>query len=269
MSYFDGLAFQHHNYLPALHTWIDRAFPYYALNFCASGRILWAMHNHEPRFLNGPVAWWTVPGLRYVYGAAPGETWEHFYATFSGPRIRRMVQKGLLKSAVEQPHFVAISNAERFARSFYDLFHALEHSGTASPRAVHHLEDLLLQLGEQTPPEWKISPLEAQVLSWREEVRAAPERDWDVEGVARRLNVSAVHLRRTVNKLTGVPPQRFVTERRLDAVAAQLRGSNTPIKVLSMQYGFQDLPHFTRLFTRRYGLPPAAYRRETQLVSSS
>jgi hypothetical protein len=85
MSYFDGLTLQHHNYLPALHTWIDRTFPYYALNFCRSGRILWAMHDDEPRFLSGPFAWWTVPGPRYVYGAAPDETGEHFDLTFSGP----------------------------------------------------------------------------------------------------------------------------------------------------------------------------------------
>jgi AraC-like DNA-binding protein len=48
-----------------------------------------------------------------------------------------------------------------------------------------------------------------------------------------------------------------------------LRSSNEPIKALAQDCGFTDVPHFTRLFTRRYSTPPAAYRCEAQLLETN
>lgn len=265
MRFFSDICFLHYNYLPGCRAWIDMRPDRYALNFCRSGRILWAMHDDEPHFLTGPVAWWTVPGPRYVYGSAPGETWEHFYVTFTGARVEVMRNSNLIP-AQETNHYRYVSEVTRFSDTFFRLFQTFDGEGLQSPRATLTLDDLFLQLHEQSPPVEQMSPVEIAVRAWLDEVRAAPEKPWSVPQQARRLSVSEVHLRRVVNDVVGMPPHRFLVERRLEQCAARLRSSDEPIKVICAACGFGDLPHFTRLFTRRYGTSPAAYRRETQLL---
>jgi AraC-like DNA-binding protein len=267
MHFFKNLQFQHYNYLPACRAWIDQRFDRYALNFCRSGRILWAMHDDEPRFLTAPLAWWTVPGPHYVYGSAPGESWEHFYVTFNGQHAAEMSRSDLIPASHAE-HFCYLSNATRFSDTFFHLFEILDTEGLQCPRAVLTLQDLCLQLHEQVHPVAQMSPVAIAVRAWLEEVRAAPEKPWSVPEQARRLAISEVHLRRIVNDVVGMPPHRFIVERRLEQCAARLRSSNEPIKVLAQACGFSDVPHFTRLFTRRYSTPPAAYRCEVQLLET-
>jgi AraC-like DNA-binding protein len=262
MHFFGDICFHHYNYLPACRAWIDTSFDRYALNFCRSGRIRWAMHEDEPQFLTGPVAWWTVPGPHYVYGSAHGETWEHFYVTFTGARAKVMKNSHLIPIS-ETNHYRYISDVTRFSDTFFRLFEALGGEGLQSPRAALTVDDLFLQLHEQTPPIGQMSPLEIGVRAWLDEVRAAPEKPWSVPQQARRLSVSEVHLRRVVNNIVGMPPHRFIVERRLEQCAARLRSSNEPIKVLASACGFGDLPHFTvcsRAATEHHP-PPIAVKR--------
>jgi len=273
MNYFDGLTFGAYNYLPSCRAWIERDFEYGALNFCRSGRISWGMNSTPLRHLHSPVAWWTVPQTddypapRYVYGAQSEEQWEHFYVTFSGPRLTSMMKTGLVPAAHDTPHFCFVADCESFAQAFFHLFETLNRDGPHSAAAAHQLEGLLLALQTQAPPATLLSPLQREVQAWVAAIRAAPQAEWDIEQQARKLSVSSGHLRRIVTQLTGVAPHRFISEQRLGLAALRLRDSSLPIKVIVSDCGFQDVPHFTRLFTRRYGISPAAYRRETQLIN--
>jgi transcriptional regulator GlxA family with amidase domain len=48
----------------------------------------------------------------------------------------------------------------------------------------------------------------------------------------------------------------------LDRVAAELKsGSTLPLVEIATEHGFNDQTHFRQLFRRRFGLSPAAYRK--------
>jgi AraC-like DNA-binding protein len=63
---------------------------------------------------------------------------------------------------------------------------------------------------------------------------------------------------------TGRTPQQYILERRLTSVAQALVQTDLPIAELSARFGFAGQSALTRAFTRRYGLPPARYRRDNQ-----
>ncbi|WP_432698666.1 helix-turn-helix domain-containing protein [Marinobacterium sp. YM272] len=63
---------------------------------------------------------------------------------------------------------------------------------------------------------------------------------------------------------TGQTPQRYVMERRLQAVACALTRSDQPISDLASAFGFASQSALTRAFTRRFELPPARYRAVNQ-----
>lgn len=59
----------------------------------------------------------------------------------------------------------------------------------------------------------------------------------------------------------GCAPQTYAMSRRLDTAAERLTASDEPIETILDDLGFHDRSHFTRLFRRHWGCPPAEYRR--------
>lgn len=61
---------------------------------------------------------------------------------------------------------------------------------------------------------------------------------------------------------TGRTPARYVQERRLERASALLVSTNLSIDNVAESCGFANRYYFTRVFTRRMGLPPGRYRSE-------
>jgi AraC-like DNA-binding protein len=266
MNYFSGLRESIHNNLPQCRAWIDREFPYCAINYAHSGRIWWAMHNEPLRVLTAPVAWWTVPNIRYVYGNFEGESWHHYYVTFQGPRVKKIVEGNLLVSNPQSLHYCSIRDAARFRQTMEALQLVLGQHSIQSARATLLLEDLLLQLHEQQAANAPSMPWEQEICALMQRITAAPQKTWDVEQIADGLGVSTVHLRRVFKRVSGMPLQQFVIKSRIDSAAHDLRLTRDPITTIAYRNGFCDLHYFSKLFKKHYGFTPSVYRRETQLL---
>jgi AraC family transcriptional regulator len=67
--------------------------------------------------------------------------------------------------------------------------------------------------------------------------------------------------RRAFKAATGLPPHRYVTERRLARAARLLRDPDgPPIADIAVRAGFSSQSHLTTAFGREYGVTPAVYR---------
>ncbi|GII82184.1 AraC family transcriptional regulator [Sphaerisporangium siamense] len=54
----------------------------------------------------------------------------------------------------------------------------------------------------------------------------------------------------------------WIRQRRLERCRAELaRGGDEPVSAIAARWGLPDSAHFSRLFRRAYGMPPAEYRR--------
>lgn len=83
----------------------------------------------------------------------------------------------------------------------------------------------------------------------------------DSDVLAAIAGLSNCHFARAFKQSLGLPPHRYVMERRLEAAAKLIRESNTALAEIAMQVGFCDQSHFTRLFAARMGSTPLEYRR--------
>jgi AraC-like DNA-binding protein len=79
--------------------------------------------------------------------------------------------------------------------------------------------------------------------------------------VARETGVAPAVLTRFFQRTFGMTPGEYARARRIDWCIQQLLTTCAPISTIAFQAGFADQSHFTRTFTQRVGLPPAAYRR--------
>ncbi|MDX1932964.1 MAG: AraC family transcriptional regulator [Capsulimonadales bacterium] len=88
------------------------------------------------------------------------------------------------------------------------------------------------------------------------------DRPLSVSEVADALGVSERQLARLFLRFVGVSPALYITRARMDRAAALLLRTDDPIKQIAALLGYEDIHHFTRVFTRTLGCPPGRFRRE-------
>lgn len=80
--------------------------------------------------------------------------------------------------------------------------------------------------------------------------------------LAAACDLSVRHFARAFQQSTGVPPHRWLIERRIEKARDLLVGSRLSLREVATACGFADQSHFTRTFTRATGASPGVFRRE-------
>lgn len=262
MTYGDDVTFGLYNHIPDCRAQIDTTFDVHAVNLCVSGRIHFQIDDDPPQTLAGPVFWWTWPGPRFRYGALPGEFWDHYYVTFAGQRADSLAAAGVLARSAPGVRLLASSAACEHA--FRELIHELD-ADPSSAVAANLLDRLsLLSIRDALQPA-PATPRERALSEIAAEIEADPAAPWQTNEIAGRLAVSEGHLRRLFSQQFGCPPHQFIIRQRLRLAATLLRTTNAPVKQIAAACGMDDLAYFSRQFRKRYSLPPAAYRNQSQL----
>jgi len=85
---------------------------------------------------------------------------------------------------------------------------------------------------------------------------------FDLGRVAAEACLSPHHFHRTFRAIMGETPFAYVTRRRLDQAQRLLREQDRDVVEIAEALGYQSLTSFTRLFKRRAGCTPGAYREQ-------
>lgn len=80
--------------------------------------------------------------------------------------------------------------------------------------------------------------------------------------LAKLCHFSEDHFVRLFRQHLGQTPAQYILERRIATATTHLAFSADSIEHIATQLGFANRYHFTKMFTRRMGLGPAAYRRQ-------
>ena len=72
--------------------------------------------------------------------------------------------------------------------------------------------------------------------------------------------VSKDHYIRMFKRQTGVTPNVYITQRKVEQAELALITSDQPIKVIAQMLGYSDYSYFNRVFKQRAGVTPQQYR---------
>jgi AraC family transcriptional regulator len=78
--------------------------------------------------------------------------------------------------------------------------------------------------------------------------------------IATVAHMSPHYFSRAFRKSTGIPPHRYVIDRRIEKAKTLLSDNYLPLVEVGLSVGFQNQSHFTTLFHKRTGVTPKAYR---------
>lgn len=264
MNYFDGIRFICYGRDDSHKSFSDKIFEgYYGIQFNHHGTFAFSVGNAPLKNYTGSYAFITYPGPRFRYGS-PAEHPEgrgHNFICFAGPRTGKYIKQGLLQIPTAN-QLIKIHHNEKFLATMDELRNCLKYGRSRYDRAVNLLESLLLQLQEQdtsgVPEPYWAEKIDDLAL----EINQQPEKDWNFEKLAGKLNVSYSHLRRIFRQATGCPLQKYLNVARLERAAMFLRDTDEPVKVIAGLVGIDDNYYFSRAFKKHFYMSPQAYRRE-------
>lgn len=147
----------------------------------------------------------------------------------------------------------------------YDKFERAqaEHSAAARFTALSLLYTLLAQTAPGTEA---VHPLFRRAVSLLTEKLG--DRELTVGGIAEKLFVSEVYLRKIFRLSAGVSPGAYLTELRMERAGMYLR-ENRSVTETAEAVGYADIYSFSRSFRRHFGVPPTAFARRGSGSQSS
>jgi AraC family transcriptional regulator len=118
--------------------------------------------------------------------------------------------------------------------------------------ARHFVGDLRL------PTSGGLSPERLQRV--RDYVEAHLDEDLSLTVLADIACLSPYHFSRSFKQATGVGPQRYVIQRRIERAKRLLRQTHQPLALIAQEAGFADQSHLTQTFHREIGVTPGRFR---------
>ena len=83
--------------------------------------------------------------------------------------------------------------------------------------------------------------------------------DLRVSEMARNLNLDRAYFSKIFSKHTGKSPQQYIVELRLDRAADMIVNQGLSPGEAAQHVGYGDIFNFSKMFKRRFGVPPSAY----------
>lgn len=263
MNFFDGHYFSLYHSSPDFRGESHHVPIYYGIQYNHAGK-LWLRIDHGERFeVEGAYVFISHPDAFFEYGNMPGETRHHNFICSYGERVEAYVKSGLLPIDNQHP-LRKVRNPERFLETMLRIMSLLRHAApVVPPRAVLLYEDLLLQIQESEPDGPPVPAFQEEYFGHLvSEVRRHPERAWEFCVEARKRNLTPAHFRRLFKAVSGLPPQQFLIQCRLQQAASLLVGTGELVGVIAERVGIGNEFYFSRLFKAKYRIPPLEYRRE-------
>lgn len=200
------------------------------------------------------------PGEWHSYMPDEDTGWKEYWIGFTGANADSRVEAGFFsakspvynigynETAIEL-YRSAIATATRQEPYFQQLLAGL----------VNHLLGLMfmtnrlnrIQSDSGTP---KI--IEQAKMFMQESI----EEDIRMPDVAHHLNISYTTFRHVFRKYTGLSPAQYFINLRIHRAKEMLRGTNAPVKEISIILHFENPEYFATLFKKKTGMSPSEFR---------
>ncbi len=87
------------------------------------------------------------------------------------------------------------------------------------------------------------------------------EKNLTITEIAETVGMSPYHFARAFKQSTGIPPHRYLVERRIERAKILLSQTDLSVAQIATRVGFATPSHFTTVFRKHLKTTPNAYRR--------
>ncbi len=164
---------------------------------------------------------------------------QHYFAMNIGPHLQMLIQALLIEAEMDGPNgrIYADSISTALATHFVNHY-SLDSSNELSqlhPIGQHRL---------------------GQIIDY---IEAHLTEDISLSDLALEAGLSKFHFSRLFKDIVGLPPHQYLTKRRIERAAHDLKQSDLTIAQIAHRFGFTDQSHFTRAFKQVKGITPKRF----------
>lgn len=143
---------------------------------------------------------------------------------------------------------------------------------------AEHIFKQMANAGETPAKEWLVCGLLYQFFAMLADVQGKPcaeqsylskavsyiesnyNQNLQVADIANMLNLNRSYFCRVFKRQMGMSPQEYIVSYRLEQVEKMLLGTKLSQKEIAIRVGYPDVYALSRIFKRRYGMPPGKFR---------
>lgn len=203
------------------------------------------------------------PGVWHRYKPNPNLGWEEYWVSFKGSYVDDLMLKDFF--SLKEP-VVEIG----FNEYFLDLFHRLiETVKSADPGYLQVIPGITLEILGIVNAITKFKkenindPTLRLISKARFLLQEAIENPIKIENMVKDLPMGYSKFRKVFKQVTGLSPNKYYLEIRLNKAKALLLNTDLSLIKISHLTGFETPYYFSTYFKKKYGVSPIAYRRST------
>lgn len=236
---------------PNQHRWGPGTREIYSLHYILSGKG-YVVFRGETYALFAGDAFMVFPEEEILYYPEESDPWAYRWVDFKGADAKTLVARtGFSKKCpvvrnkkeTEALFFIYEDGVhgelakERYAAKVYLLLTYFFKESKESGEKRTYFEDAVEMI---------------QNSYWKQEL--------NVSWLARSLSVERSYLYRLFMEQTGISPQEYITEVRMERACELLLTSELSVQAVACSVGYKDALYFSRLFRKRKGITPSNYR---------
>jgi transcriptional regulator GlxA family with amidase domain len=117
--------------------------------------------------------------------------------------------------------------------------------------------------GPDASPGWLTGAMDPVVGDAITAIHGDPRHPWTIEKLADKSNLSRSAFAERFSRRVGQPPAAYLAEVRLANGADLLLATSEPVGAVAGQVGYESEAAFSRAFSRRDGMAPSKWRRQS------
>jgi AraC-like DNA-binding protein len=199
------------------------------------------------------------PGVWHRYRPLEGSKWHTYWVGFGGSHAHLVM--GRLHLSPEEP-VQKIGYRKRIIQIFQQIFElgAAEFPGCQQVMSGEVIKLIGWLKALKRKADFGDDDTDAMIQKAKVIIMNSPD-DMPVERVADELNLGYSKFRKLFKEYTGIAPGQYRIELKLKRAIEGLYDMEKPVKEIAMESGFSSPYYFSRLFKKKLGCSPVAYRK--------
>jgi AraC-like DNA-binding protein len=197
------------------------------------------------------------------------EGWDEYWVGFKGAVIQNLIDQEFLSPA--NP-VLKIGVNESVIQLLVEIIERTKEEKTAYQQLVSGMVYHLLGKVYSLVKERSFEPedrTESIIDKARVIFRTNIDKVIDLEKLAEELNISYTWFRRSFKRYTGISPNQYIIQLKMERAKALLADHKRSIKGIAIDMNFESPHYFSKLFKEKTGLSPEEYRKNLRNMPPS